>query len=75
MQFIFPTSPVRPVTALGNATTAWFDVVAYDDVKRGKTDIDGIPQSLEWLESLVKAELAAGVPSKAICVGGFSNGG
>eukprot|EP00884_Botryococcus_braunii_P013467 jgi/Botrbrau1/22120/Bobra.0206s0044.1 len=75
VKFVFPTAPLRRVTALGSNTTAWFDFAGYDDVEQGRTDIDGIPNSLEFLEELVKAEIKSGTPAKAISIGGFSNGG
>lgn len=75
MQFVFPTAPLRRVTALGSNTTAWFDFTGYDDVEQGKTDLDGIPNSLELVEKLVMNEIKSGTPASAISIGGFSNGG
>jgi predicted esterase len=75
MQFVFPTAPVRTVSAIKSNTTAWFDAYDIESFKLGKKDEAGIASAVEMVSKLVDGELTAGVPSERIVVGGYSNGG
>lgn len=74
-RFIFPTAPTRPVTLNGGmAMTAWFDLTSLSDINQ-EEDGAGILGSVAYVESLVKAEVAAGVARDRIVIAGFSQGG
>jgi len=74
-RFIFPTAPTRPVTLNGGmAMTAWFDLTSLSDIN-SEEDGAGIEASVAYVETLVEAEVAAGVDRSRIVVAGFSQGG
>ena len=50
----------------------WFDLYRVDRLLQGDVDHEGVTASKEYLNSLVEAELQAGLPPKRIVVGGFS---
>ncbi len=54
---------------------AWFDLYDIGNLLAGKTDGEGIQQSVNYMESLVREEVAAGIPASRIVIGGFSQGG
>jgi len=74
IKYIFPTAPVRPITLNGGfPMNAWFDIRGLKpDVAQ---DEEGIKSSAQLLLGLVQQEMAAGIPSERIFVGGFSQGG
>ena len=50
----------------------WFDLYRVDRLLQGDVDHEGVTASKDYLNSLVEAELSAGLPPKRIVVGGFS---
>ena len=74
-RWIFPTARTVPVTLNGGARmTAWFDLNALD----AESIIDDetmINESVRYVEALVRQEMAKGVASDKIVIGGFSQGG
>ena len=52
---------------------AWFDLKSLDP--NGEEDASGIKKSADLVESLIKAEIDAGIAPKNIVIGGFSQGG
>lgn len=71
VRFVFPHAPVQPVTINGGARMrAWYDVT-HD----GRQDAAGIRASQARIEALLARERARGVPSGAIVLAGFSQGG
>jgi len=74
VRFIFPHAPELPVTINGGMVMpAWYDILAMD-IDR-KVDTDQLKKSANLVAALVEAEIARGVPSKNIIIGGFSQGG
>ncbi|KAB7622703.1 alpha/beta hydrolase [Alkalilimnicola sp. S0819] len=74
VRFVFPHAPVRPVTVNGGmAMRAWFDISELG----GKSPVDeaGIEQSTAQVRALIAREVDRGVPSHAIVLAGFSQGG
>lgn len=75
MRWIFPTARTVPVTLNGGMRmTAWFDLNALDEASivddRGMID-----ESAAYVDALVREQMAKGIPSEKIIVGGFSQGG
>jgi lysophospholipase-1 len=82
VKFILPNAPVIPITMNGGfPMPGWFDIKAlgYEiDSLGGKSvneDGPGILQSQQYVHSLIKEEMDAGIPSERIVLGGFSQGG
>lgn len=74
VRFIFPHAPEQPVTVNGGMVMpAWYDILAMD-IDR-KVDVEQLKKSANLVAALVEAEIARGVPSKNIIIGGFSQGG
>jgi len=74
VRFVFPHAPVRPVTLNGGMPMrAWFDIDRLDF--EGRWDDAGVSASVARVESLVAAEIAAGIERKRIVIAGFSQGG
>jgi len=74
-RMVFPTAHMRPVTLNGNMTmTAWFDIASLSDIDN-KEDAAGMNASVAYVESLIAAEVAAGVSPSRIVLAGFSQGG
>ena len=72
IRYVFPHAPVIPVTLnMGMEMRAWYDIVSLD--ARGQ-DKDGIHRSAASIRELVDQEIARGVPSSRIVLGGFSQG-
>jgi phospholipase/carboxylesterase len=73
-RFVFPHAPIRPITInAGMPMRAWFDILALDR-NVGEDDV-GIRASAAAVESLIDAEIARGIPARAIVLAGFSQGG
>jgi predicted esterase len=54
----------------------WFDLSSLDDLTDSKYDDEaGLLKSVSAVDSLVQAEIDAGIPENKIVVGGFSQGG
>ncbi|GBF96133.1 phospholipase carboxylesterase [Raphidocelis subcapitata] len=75
VKYIFPHSPLRSITInMGMKMPGWFDIVSLEDIDASE-DGPGLVESKRYVESLVAAEEAAGVPSERVVVAGFSQGG
>lgn len=76
-RFVFPTAPVRPITMQGGEpATAWFDLsTSWQLLAKGEMDGKGVAASVEYVSSLIQAELRAGVLPSRIVLAGFSMGG
>ncbi|MCJ1393150.1 hypothetical protein MMC18_006022 [Xylographa bjoerkii] len=61
--FIFPNAPTIPIT-----------VTTFNDLQTAHDEV-GILRSRDYFNSLVAEEVAKGIPSTRIVVGGFSQGG
>lgn len=73
LKFILPTAPKRPVTiSYGQRMPAWYDIKTLSS--RDHEDFDGLPESSQRIEKLIKTEIENGIPASRIVVGGFSQG-
>jgi phospholipase/carboxylesterase len=73
VRYVLPHAPMRPVTLNnGFVMPAWYDIVALGGPAR--EDEAGLRASQAIVESLIAREVARGVPSSRIVVGGFSQG-
>ncbi|KAK6019009.1 acyl-protein thioesterase 1 domain protein, partial [Ostertagia ostertagi] len=64
----------RTVTLnMGMRTPAWFDLFGLD--ASACEDSDGIAQATRIVHGMIDAEMATGIPSEKIMLGGFSMGG
>lgn len=76
VKFIFPHAPKRPITINGGAKMpGWYDITSLGDIDRREEDTEGLRESKRYVESLVAAEEAGGIPSSRVVVAGFSQGG
>ncbi|MFT2112124.1 alpha/beta hydrolase [Marinomonas sp. 2405UD68-3] len=74
VRFIFPHSPIRPVTINGGMEMrAWYDILEMS-IER-KVDMENIKESCSQINELVDAQIALGIPSERIVLAGFSQGG
>ena len=74
VRFVFPHAPMRPVTINGGyVMRAWYDI--RDDGGVRREDPAGVRASIDFCEALIEREKARGVPSRAIVLAGFSQGG
>lgn len=74
LRFIFPHAPVRPITVnLGMSMRGWYDIYQLDSLAR--EDEQGIRQSQQAIEALIKQEQDKGIPAERIALAGFSQGG
>jgi phospholipase/carboxylesterase len=70
---IFPNAPERPVTINGGyVMRAWYDILGTDLQRR--EDEAGLRESQALITGLLDRELARGMPSNRIVLGGFSQG-
>lgn len=76
VRFVFPHAPSRPVTLnQGWVMPAWFDI-GPDDLMRGESsDLAGIQRAEQQVRALVDREVARGIETQNIVLGGFSQGG
>jgi phospholipase/carboxylesterase len=76
VRFVFPHAPARPVAInAGYVMPAWFDI-AEGDLTRGEmSDLAGMRKTEDKVRALIEREIARGIPSQRIVVGGFSQGG
>ncbi len=73
VRFIFPHSPMRPVTINGgHVMRAWYDVLGSDIARRA--DEAGLRESQTLVEELITKETARGIKSSRIVLAGFSQG-
>lgn len=74
IKFILPTAPTRAITRfMGQSTTAWFNINSNSD--RYQDPCEGLEESGDFVQSLVRAERALGLPRQRIVLAGFSQGG
>ncbi len=74
VRFVFPHAPMRPVTINGGyVMRAWYDIKTLDLDRM--VEEDDLETSRHQLETWIRNERAAGVPSERIVVAGFSQGG
>ena len=63
-----------PVTLnAGFRMPSWFDLRSLDP--SGQEDEEGIRKAAKMVHSMIAEEVAAGIPTKRIVIGGFSQGG
>ncbi|GAB7359966.1 hypothetical protein MBLNU230_g7491t1 [Neophaeotheca triangularis] len=75
-KFIFPNAPSIPITVnMGMRMPGWYDITDFSDLANRSEDEPGITRSQQTLHSLIADEIAAGIPSERIVLGGFSQGG
>jgi lysophospholipase-2 len=74
-KFFFPNAPSRSITLnRGMKMPGWYDIASLEDINQAE-DMAGLEESKRYVETLIKAEVDAGIPSDKIVVGGFSQGG
>lgn len=74
IRFVFPTAAKQAVTAnMGMTMRAWYDIASLK--LRDDLDLPGIQLSVNYIASLVDAELAKGITPNKILLAGFSQGG
>jgi len=74
VRVVLPHAPRRPVTINGGMVMpAWYDILA-PDFTRGQ-DGNGIRESEQQLQALIRREIDAGIPAEKILLAGFSQGG
>ena len=59
---------------MGMSMPAWYDIASLEDINQ-REDRTGLHESQRYVEQLVDAEEAAGVPPGRVVVAGFSQGG
>ena len=73
---VCPTAPTRPVRLnMGMSMPAWFDLPPMGPEMLTSIDWEGVASSTRQVHAILEREIAAGVPSDKIIVGGFSQGG
>jgi len=76
VKFIFPNAPNIPITVnMGMLMPGWYDVVSFDGLGDRSHDEAGILRSRGVMNKYISDEVASGVPSSRIVLGGFSQGG
>lgn len=76
IRFVFPHAPKRPVSLnQGFVMPAWFDIGPSDLTRGESSDLPGVKKAADQIRALVDREVARGIPSRNIVVGGFSQGG
>lgn len=75
IKFIFPNAPSIPITVNGGMSMpGWYDIVSMNSIDRSEDEV-GVTRSKGYLHGLIREEVAAGIPSERIVLGGFSQGG
>ncbi|KAK5065302.1 hypothetical protein LTR84_001140 [Exophiala bonariae] len=75
VKFIFPNAPNIPITVnMGMHMPGWYDITNFDDLKQAHDEV-GILRSRGVFTKFITDEVAAGIPSNRIILGGFSQGG
>ncbi len=76
IRWVIPHAASRPLSIAGREKrTAWFDVGPEDLWRAEASDLDGLAKADQFVRTLIEREVARGVPSSRIFVGGFSQGG
>lgn len=74
LRFVFPHAPIRPVTINGGmAMRAWYDIYSLE--RGGAVDEQGIRDSGEIANALIRRERERGIAADRIVLAGFSQGG
>ena len=74
MKLVCPSARKMPVTLnSGVQMPAWFDLKSLDPA--GPEDVSGVKAAAEYVNTLIEAELEAGISSDRIVLAGFSQGG
>ncbi|KAF2232205.1 acyl-protein thioesteras-like protein 1 [Viridothelium virens] len=75
VSFVFPNAPTIPITMnMGMKMPGWYDIISFDDLQQ-REDESGILRSRDTMHNIISAEVAKGIPSNRIILGGFSQGG
>ncbi|EON66420.1 hypothetical protein W97_05517 [Coniosporium apollinis CBS 100218] len=75
VQFIFPNAPQIPITLnFGMRMPGWYDILSLSDIAQ-REDEPGIIRSCSYFHQVINQEMAKGIPSERIVIGGFSQGG
>jgi len=73
-KYICPHAPSRPVTInMGMTMPAWFDIFGLSEGVN--EDVEGIHAAAKQIHAILDAEVASGIDSRRIVLGGFSMGG
>jgi predicted esterase len=73
IKWVFPDAPIQAVTLnSGMRMPAWYDIKSLESKEH--QDEQGLYKTVKSVENLVNLEIAAGIPSDRIIVGGFSQG-
>lgn len=73
-RFIFPSAPQMAITVNSGAVMrAWYDI--YDLDIDNKEDTNGVQSSKKLVQAIIDKQIADGVSSDKIILGGFSQGG
>lgn len=76
IRWVIPHAAARPLAiAGGEPRTAWFDVGPDDLWRAESSDRAGLERADLLVRGLVEREIARGIPSNRIVLGGFSQGG
>ena len=74
VRFVFPHAAVQPVTINGGyRMRAWYDIAEADLLR--EPDLDGVAQSVGYLQYLVAQQLESGIGLDRLVLAGFSQGG
>lgn len=74
INYVFPNAPTIPITINnGFACPGWFDIHDLENFDT-RADVKGFMDSTELVKSLIAEQVALGVPSERIIIGGFSQG-
>lgn len=74
IRFVFPNASERPITLnFGMTMPGWYDIMGISE--NASQDVAGIHQTTADIHHLLDQQIASGIPSERIVVGGFSQGG
>lgn len=74
VRFVFPHAPSQPVTLNGGLSMpAWYDI--YGLSAGTPQDEPGLDAAAGWIETLIRREIARGIPPQRLVLAGFSQGG
>ncbi|WPG97712.1 Hypothetical protein R9X50_00049300 [Acrodontium crateriforme] len=75
-KFVFPNAPNIPITVnMGMRMPGWYDITDFSDLANRSEDEVGVLRSQKVFHDLIAQEIAAGIPSERVILGGFSQGG
>lgn len=75
VKFIFPHARENPVTLNGGMPMpSWYDIKSLDRLSDEVQDKSGILDSVSVLKDYISQEISAGIDSRRIVIGGFSQG-